>query len=103
MTAVNPHAPAAKDRNLNDDRAWSQPVRSYGPPLGEDMQAKPEDITPRLVASQVLALYATLFAEGERRRLAGQAPEEIHLALEASAMTGLDLLEHGIGTYGSQS
>ncbi len=71
--------------------------------LGEDMQAKPEDITPRLVASQVLALYATLFAEGERRRLAGQAPEEIHLALEASAMTGLDLLEHGIGTYGSQS
>jgi AcrR family transcriptional regulator len=71
--------------------------------LAGDMKAKPEDITPRLVASQVLALYTTLFAEGERRRLAGQTSDEIHMALEASAMTGLDLLEHGIGTYGSRS
>lgn len=70
--------------------------------LAQDMQAGPDDITPRLVASQVLALYATLFAEGERRRLAGQPPEEIHTALQAAARTGLHLLEHGIETYGSQ-
>ena len=71
--------------------------------LAKEMQAKPDDITPRLVAGQVLALYATLFAEGARRQLAGQTSEEIHAALEASAMTGLDLLEYGIGTYGSRS
>ena len=68
--------------------------------LAEDAAAGPDDPMPRLVASQVLALYASLFIEAERRRRAGQSPEEVHAYLTSAAEVALRLLEHGIGDYG---
>jgi len=70
--------------------------------LARDAGAGPDDVIPRLVASQMLTLFTTLFAEAERRRRAGQSPDEIHAALNAAVETALDLLEHGIGDYGAR-
>ncbi|MFI5457145.1 MAG: TetR/AcrR family transcriptional regulator [Isosphaerales bacterium] len=68
--------------------------------LARDTRAGPDDVIPRLVASQILTLVATLFTEAERRRRAGQTPDEIHAVLNSAVDTALDMLEHGIGDYG---
>jgi AcrR family transcriptional regulator len=68
--------------------------------LATDLKAKATDLTPRLVASQVFAIYSTLFLEAERRRRAGEKPEKIQAILRATAETALHLLEKGIGDYG---
>jgi AcrR family transcriptional regulator len=70
--------------------------------LAEDVAAGPEDPTPRLVASQVLALYSTLLMQAEQRRRAGQRPEELRAFLRAAAEIALQLLERGIGDYGAR-
>jgi AcrR family transcriptional regulator len=70
--------------------------------LARDVSARADDLTPRLVAAQVIAIYSTLFLEAERRRRAGEKPEKIHAILRASSATALNLLEKGIGTYGAK-
>jgi len=70
--------------------------------LARDAGAGPDDVIPRIVASQMLTLVTTLSAEAERRRRAGQSPDEIHAALSGAAETALDMLEHGIGDYGAR-
>jgi len=70
--------------------------------LARDAGAGPDDVIPRFVASQMITLFATLFNESERRRRAGQTPDEIHAALNAAVGTALDMLEHGIGDYGAR-
>jgi AcrR family transcriptional regulator len=69
--------------------------------LARDAGQGPDDPIPRLVAGQVLALYATLFLEAEGRRRAGQAPEAILAYLRSAAEAALGLLEHGLGDYGA--
>ena len=64
--------------------------------LAEDMGTELDDIVPRLVAHLVLALYARIFAEYQRRRLQVESSEEIHAGLSAMVVAGLDLLAHGI-------
>ncbi len=71
--------------------------------LAKDAGKGPNDPTPRLVASQVLALYASLFLEAERRRRAGESAKAIHAFLTSAAEAALDLLEHGIGDYGGRT
>ena len=71
--------------------------------LAKDVKAKANDLTPRLVAGQVFAIYSTLFLEAQRRRRAGEKPEKIEAVLKAAAETALHLLEKGIGNYGSKS
>jgi tetracycline repressor-like protein len=68
--------------------------------LTKDVKANRSDLTPQLVASQLFAIYSTLFLEAERRRRAGQNPEKTQAVLRASAETALQLLEKGIGDYG---
>ncbi len=70
--------------------------------LARDSGSGPDDPTPRLVASQVLALYASLFLEAERRRRAGESLETIHAFLVSAAEAALHLLEHGVGDYGAR-
>ena len=73
---------------------------SFAQALAKDVKAKAQDLTPRLIAGQVLAIYSTLFLEAERRRRAGERPEKIQAVLRAAAETALNLLEKGIGDYG---
>jgi AcrR family transcriptional regulator len=71
--------------------------------LAKDAGKGPNDPTPRLVANQVLALYASLFVEAERRRRAGECAKTIHAFLTSAAEAALDLLEHGVGDYGDRT
>lgn len=68
--------------------------------LAKDVNAKTDDLGPRLVAGQVFAIYSTLLLEAERRRRAGETPEKIQAVLNAAAAAALRLLEKGIGDYG---
>jgi len=87
------HRARSMGRRIEDDLSEA---------LARDARAGPDDLIPRLVASQMLTLFTTLFAEAERRRRAGQTPDEIHAALSAAVETALDMLEHGIGDYGAR-
>ena len=78
---------------------WKNP---FAQALAKDVKAKADDLTPRLVAGQVFAIYSTLFLEAERRRRAGEKPEKIQAILKAAAETALHLLEKGIGDYGGK-
>ena len=49
---------------------------SFTRALAKDVKAKANDLTPRLVAGQVFAIYSTLFLEAQRRRRAGEKPRE---------------------------
>ena len=69
--------------------------------LARDSAKGPGDPAPRLVANLALALYTGLFGEAERRRRAGESRKAIHTFLTSAAEAALDLLEHGIGDYGS--
>ena len=71
--------------------------------LAKDVKAKATDLTPRLVASQVFAIYSTLFLEADRRRRAGEKPKKVKAVLKAAAEAALRLLEKGIGDYGGKS
>ncbi len=64
--------------------------------LANDMGAPSDDIVSHLVAHLILALYAQIFAEYDRRRESSQPADEIHVALSAMVTTGLDLLAYGI-------
>ncbi|HEU5199034.1 MAG TPA: TetR family transcriptional regulator [Ktedonobacterales bacterium] len=62
--------------------------------------AASDDLTPRLVASLVEAIYRTLHAESRRRLLAGERANAIYPDMLAAANRAFDLLETGIGSYG---
>jgi AcrR family transcriptional regulator len=75
---------------------------SFALALAKDVKAGALDLTPRLIAGQVIAICSTLFLEAERHRRAGEKPEKIQAILSASARTALNLLEKGIGKYGAK-
>jgi hypothetical protein len=83
-------------------RATDDREDSFIEALANDVKANPSDLTPRLVASQVFAIYSTLILEAERRRRAGEGPEKIQPALIAAATIAVRLLERGIGDYGAK-
>jgi AcrR family transcriptional regulator len=83
-------------------RATHDVEDSFTQALAQDVKAKGTDLTPRLVASQVLAVYSTLFLEAQRRQRAGEKPEKIQAVLKAATAAALHLLENGIGDYGGK-
>ncbi len=68
--------------------------------LARDAGAGKDDPMPRLVASQVLALYSALHMEAERRRRERQSADEIRAHFKSATEAALRMLEHGIGEYG---
>jgi AcrR family transcriptional regulator len=84
-------------------RASDNAYDSFSKALAKDVKAHANDLTLRLVAGQVLAIYSTLFLEAERRRRAGEKPEKTQAVLRTAAETALLLLEKGIGDYGARS
>jgi AcrR family transcriptional regulator len=69
--------------------------------LARDSGKGPDDPRPRLVAVLALSLYSGLFVEAERRRRAGQSLRSIRAFLNSAAESALELLERGIGDYGT--
>ncbi len=67
--------------------------------LAEETGAAANDLTPRIVASQIAGVYRTLFAESRRRLLAGESADTIYPDLRWAAERAFDLLEKGIGDY----
>jgi AcrR family transcriptional regulator len=82
------------------DRASHDLEEAFTLALAKDVKAEPDDLTPRLVAAQIIAICATLFLEAERRRRLGEKPEKIQAVLSAGTKAALNLLENGIGNYG---
>ena len=70
--------------------------------LAQDTKAKPDDPRPRLVASQVLALYTSVLMEAERRRRSGQSPAQVRTYFKSATEAAIHLLERGIGDYGTR-
>jgi AcrR family transcriptional regulator len=70
--------------------------------LGDAIAAETgaDDPQQRIVAAQLTSVHRVLFAEGTRRILAGQAPDEIRQVLAAAARRAFDLLEASLGSYG---
>ena len=62
----------------------------------------PDDPTPRLVASQVLALYTSVLMDAERKRRAGQSPAQVRSSFKSATEAAVRLLERGIGEYGKR-
>jgi AcrR family transcriptional regulator len=71
--------------------------------LARDSGKGPDDPRPRLVAVLALSLYSGLFIEAERRRRAGESTRAIRAFLTSAAEVALELLERGIGDYGSKT
>jgi AcrR family transcriptional regulator len=70
--------------------------------LGDAIAAETgaDDPQQRIVAAQLTSVHRVLFAEGTRRILAGQTPDEIRQVLAAAARQAFDLLEPSLGNYG---
>ena len=75
---------------------------SFALALAKDMKAEADDLSPRLIAAQVIAIYSTLFLEVEKRHRAGKNPEQIQTILNSAARSALNFLEKGIGSYGAK-
>jgi AcrR family transcriptional regulator len=63
-------------------------------------EAGTDDPQQRIVAAQLASVHRVLFAEGTRRSLAGQLPDEICPVLAAAASRAFGLLEPSLGSYG---
>ncbi|WP_214317167.1 TetR/AcrR family transcriptional regulator [Nonomuraea sediminis] len=68
--------------------------------LAEVTDADPDDLTPQLVAAQILEATRLLSRNAVRRKLAGESWSEILPWLREQAEAVFDLLEKGIGDYG---
>jgi len=69
--------------------------------LARDAGKRLDDPRARLIAGLILALYSAVFAEAERRRRAGATPRAIRACLKTAADAALDVLERGVGDYGT--
>ncbi|WP_433509392.1 TetR/AcrR family transcriptional regulator [Nonomuraea sp. CA-143628] len=71
--------------------------------IAEETGAGPDDLTPQLVADQILAVTRLLSRHATRRKTAGEDWPEIRADVRAQAVKAFDLLETGIGGYGRRS
>ncbi len=94
--ALQVHAAQAAERTTHDLE------ESFALDLAKDVKAEADDLSPRLIAAQVIAIYRTLFLEVERRRRAGEKSDRIQAILSSAARTALNFLENGIGNYGAK-
>ncbi|MEU7858146.1 TetR/AcrR family transcriptional regulator [Nonomuraea sp. NPDC049141] len=71
--------------------------------IAEETGAGPDDLTPQLVADQILSTTRLLARHAIRRKMAGEQWPEIWTDVRAQAAGAFDLLESGIGGYGRRS
>lgn len=70
--------------------------------LADELDASPDDLTPRLVAAHILNTTRLLTDHAVTRMLAGEGWETIGPDLRAQAEKAFDLLESGLGDYGAR-
>jgi AcrR family transcriptional regulator len=70
--------------------------------LADELDASADDLTPRLVAAHILGTTRILSGDVVRRMLAGEGWESIAPGLRAQAEKAFDLLESGLGDYGTR-
>ncbi|MEU6724940.1 TetR/AcrR family transcriptional regulator [Nonomuraea wenchangensis] len=71
--------------------------------LADELDAAPEDLSPRLVAAQILAATRLLGAYAAGRMAAGEDWAGIEPDLRTQAERAFDLLESGLGDYGRRA
>ena len=71
--------------------------------IAEETGAGPDDLTPQLVADQILSATRLLTRHAVRRKTAGEHWPEIWADTRAQAARAFDLMESGIGGYGRRS
>ncbi|MGI5291631.1 TetR/AcrR family transcriptional regulator [Nonomuraea polychroma] len=69
--------------------------------LAEELDASPDDLSPRLVAAHILNTTRILSGHAVARMLAGEGWETIGPDLREQAEKAFDLLESGLGDYGT--
>ncbi|MET9343972.1 TetR/AcrR family transcriptional regulator [Nonomuraea sp. NPDC003804] len=67
--------------------------------LAEETDADPDDLTPRMVAAQILETTRLLSGHAVARKLAGESWAEILPQLQRQTEQAFDLLESGISGY----
>jgi AcrR family transcriptional regulator len=70
--------------------------------LTEETDADPDDLTPWVIAAQLCAVRRRLVAHAVRRKMAGESTDKIAPDLRSQAELAFDLLEKGIGDYGTR-
>jgi AcrR family transcriptional regulator len=70
--------------------------------LGDAIAAETgtDDPQQRIVGAQLTSVHRVLFAEGTRRILAGQPPDQIRQVLAEASRRAFDLLEPSLSSYG---
>jgi AcrR family transcriptional regulator len=61
-----------------------------------ELEAPPSDITPRIAAAELSAVFRVLYYEGRRRLMAGEPTEAIVGALRAAARASFDQIRDGL-------
>jgi AcrR family transcriptional regulator len=85
----------ARERQMHDQRELALAAQ-----LMRDMAAEPDDLTPRIVAAQIIGVVRVLYYEARRRLLAGQEQGELERELVEVSMRAFDQLEPTVGDYG---
>lgn len=67
--------------------------------LAEESGADPDDLTPAIVAAQLLAVTRIVAGQAVRRKLAGESWDAIAPDATRQAERAFDLLESGVGDY----
>ncbi|TDD40941.1 TetR family transcriptional regulator [Nonomuraea terrae] len=68
--------------------------------LADELDADPDDLTPRLAAAHILTTTRALTDYALRRQLAGEPWESVEPGLRAAAERAFELLERGLGALG---
>lgn len=76
-------------------------VRDLADAITRDTGARPDDPLPHLVASGALTAHAIGYRHATERILAGESAEDIRPGHRALINTAFDVLEHGVGDYGT--
>ncbi|WP_431043111.1 TetR/AcrR family transcriptional regulator [Streptomyces sp. P1-3] len=93
MVAESPTL-TARLRDLHEQRE-----RALAEVLAAETGAGPDDIVPRVAAAQFGGVHRLLFAELQRRTLAGQSDDAIAAAVAEQGRAAFDLLEPSLGDY----
>ncbi|MEH0824600.1 MULTISPECIES: TetR/AcrR family transcriptional regulator [unclassified Micromonospora] len=87
----------ARLREFHDDRE-----KALAAALTEATGAEPDDITPRVAATQLAGVHRLLFEETMRRTLAGQDNDDIAQAITRNAHVAFDALELSLADYATR-
>ena len=96
MVEASP-ALVARERQMHDERELALAAE-----LTTQMKAAPDDLTPRIVAAQIVGVVRVLYYEARRRLLAGESREDLEAHLAEAATDAFGLLRIDLEDYGAR-